>query len=356
VRTFDPASFYARVGAGPKERNVLRHDLVRGLKDYYERVYGYDKYGAETAFYIEDRMGQPFIYGFALLRILHDRRVSSNTKRRAVDQSLEMAEYGTDFGVPFALIAALQFLARHGWLEPKALRYGLLLTAGEYQPFHGLEKPVFLDFFHHLLEYPSLPAVERAFWGHSLVARHQDEGGIGDLVDALLGCEAIPRELRIELSQAWVNARQPRLEVEIPAPDGTEWGDFIVQHMPFWVAHVPSWPGTHMVRLGLVWLARLGGDPLGLITTHIQTGGSFDEQLHAAVADIIAEHHAALPQEEVRRVIEQGLAITGSSPTRRRFYRLGADLFGPEYLERAAHDTAGSVRQWAAKQQAATRA
>jgi len=50
-RTFELADFCARVGATTKESNVLRQDLVRGLKDYYEALYGYDRYGAETIFH-----------------------------------------------------------------------------------------------------------------------------------------------------------------------------------------------------------------------------------------------------------------------------------------------------------------
>jgi hypothetical protein len=105
-----------------------------------------------------------------------------------------------------------------------------------------------------------------------------------------------------------------------------------------------------MIHLGLVWLARLGGEPLELARSYITYHGSFEDQVHGAVADIIAEHHRAMPEAQVRGLIEQGIAITGSSPTRRRFYRLGTDLVGPEYLSRASTDAAGSVRQWAARQ------
>jgi hypothetical protein len=57
-----------------------------------------------------------------------------------------------------------------------------------------------------------------------------------------------------------------------------------------------------------------------------------------------------MPDAAVRRVVERGITITGSGPTRRKFYRLGADLFGDTYLTRATEDAAGSVRQWAARQ------
>jgi hypothetical protein len=195
-----------------------------------------------------------------------------------------------------------------------------------------------------------MPPEERAFWAHSLINRHQDQPGAADLINYLLGSEELPQDLRVELCWAWIHFRQPRLAVEAPAPDGTDRGRFVSEHLPFWIAHAPSWPTLHMVRLGLVWLPRLGEDPVELAETYVEYRNAFAEQMHAAVAEIIAEHHASMPDDAVRRVLEHGIAISGSGPTRRRFYRLGADLFGEQYLTRATADAAGSVRQWASRQ------
>jgi hypothetical protein len=349
-RAFDLASFYARVRASAKERNALRQDLVRALKDYFDTVYGYDRYGAETIFVLSRYLGQPYIFGFATLRILHDRRISDETKIAAAELALEVTEYGADGGLPFGLFGALHFLARHESLSVGALRYGLVASAGEYEPFRGLERAEIVHFFRWMLANEQMPATERTFWGHSLVARHRDQPGASDLIGALLGCEQLAVADRRELCQAWINSRQPRLALEVPEDDAGPWAGFVTEHMPFWIAHAPSWPTTKMIHLGLIWLARLGGDPLELTRTYISYHGSFEDQVHSAVADIIAEHHRIMPEAQVRGLIEQGIAITGSSPTRRRFYRLGTDLFGPEYLTRASADTAGSVRQWAARQ------
>jgi hypothetical protein len=349
-RAFDLASFYARVRASAKERNALRQDLVRALKDYFDAVYGYDRYGAETIFVLSRYLGQPYIFGFAALRILHDRRISTPTKIAAAELALEVTEYGADGGLPFGLFGVLHFLAQHGSLPVDTLRYGLVVSAGEYEPFRGLEKAEIVAFFRWMLTNEQMPATERAFWGHSLVARHRDQPGASDLIGALLGSESLAESDRRELCQAWTNSRQPRLTVDVPENDTGLWEGFVAEHMPFWVAHAPSWPTTKMIHLGLVWLARLGGDPLELARTYITYHGSFEDQVHSAVADIIAEHHQAMPEAQVRGLIEQGIAITGSSPTRRRFYRLGTDLFGSEYLTRASSDAASSVRQWAVRQ------
>lgn len=347
---FVPADFYAEIGAERKEEHALRQDLVRGLKDYYETAYGYDKYGAETIFMLPERMHQPYIYGFALLRILHDRRISSATKVGAAQRALQVLTYGADGGLPYGLFAALDVLAENGRLSASDLRYALVVSAGDSDPFRGIDKPWMLRFFRWLVANGDLPAAERLFWAHSIIARHGEQPAAAKLIDVLMASEETPVEDRRELCQAWVHFRQPRLLVVEPESDDTQRGALVVEHMRFWVAHAPSWPSSVMVRLGIVWLARLGENLYDLLQAYIGFADTYAEQVHGAVVQVLTEHHDSLSQAQVRSIIEQGLRLTGSSPTRRKFYRLGADLYGAEYLERANTDTAGSVRQWAARQ------
>jgi hypothetical protein len=244
----------------------------------------------------------------------------------------------------------LHYLAQHHRLGVDDLRYGLVLSAGAYNPFRGVDKPDCVAFFQWLLRNQELPALERAYWAHSLVARHQDQAGAADLVNALLGCEALAGQDRQELCHAWINFRQPRLAVDVASSDRSPRALIVADHMGFWIAHSPSWPSAHMVRLGLVWLARFEGVPEQLATSYISYQDTYAEQLHAAVAEIVAEHHPTMSRPLVKSLIEKGIAMSGSIVTRRRFYRLGTELFGPEYLHRATADTASSVRQWALRQ------
>lgn len=347
-RAFDPAAFYARLEATSKERAALRQDLLRAVKDYHERLYGYDRYGAETVFLIGERMSQPYVFGFALLRILHDRRISFAVKEKAALLTLDVIDYGQDNGLPYGLYAALHFLAAHGRLPLTDLRYGLVATAGESQPFEGLDRPTVAGFFRALLATEEMSRPERLFWAHSLIARHRD--GAADLINMLLGDTGFSQADRRELCWAWIHFRQPRLAVDVPAPGAGERDRFIDDHLPFWIAHAPSWPSGSMVRLALLWLARLGEDPLMLAETFIAYRDTYADQLHAGVADIIAEQYEVMPEARVRPIVEQGITMSSSIPTRRRFYRLGTDLYGLDYLTRATTDTANSVRQWAARQ------
>jgi hypothetical protein len=348
--TFAPEAFYALVGATVKERNALRQDLVRGLKDYYETLYGYDRYGAETIFQLDERMAQPFIFGFAVTRILHDRRVSVTTKAAVAASALHRIQYGTDGGLPFGLLGAVHLLLSLGHLSTDDLRYSLVATAGEYNPFRGMDRPSMIDLFGLLLTHVDLPWEERAFWGHSLLARHGDEPGATDLCRTLLDTSAIPPELRGELCLAWLYMRQPRLEVVVPPPGEAAHPRFVAEHMPFWVAHIPSWPSNTMVRLGLAGLPLFGGEPAELVQTYIVYRDGPADAIHAGVADIIEEYWATIPEDILKPVIERGIAEPSSISSRRRFYRLASEIFGAEYLQRASHDTAGSVRQWASRQ------
>lgn len=349
-RVFDLGAFYARVAKTAKERAVLRQDLVRGLKDYFIAIYGYDRYGAETVFLVAERMSQPYVYGFALQRILHDRRLSETAKDTAAEIAVESISYGQEQGTPYGLFAALQVLASHNRLTTGDLRYVLVASAGEYHPFRGLDKQVTTGFFAALLAHEGMPAPERLLWAHSLITRHQDSAGGADLIKLLMTDEGFPAGDRLELCRAWVHFRQPRLTIDTAPPGTDPRAAFVAEHLPFWVAHSPSWPTASMVRMGLVWLARLGEDPVRLTETYIGYRAAYADQVHSAVADIVAEQRSAIPDAALRNIIEQGVAMSGSIVTRRKFYSLGNTIFGDAYLRRATEDTASSVRQWATRQ------
>lgn len=347
---FDIESFYARVDASARERSLLRQSLVRGLKDWYLHLYGYDRHGAETAFLLPERMSDPHVFGFAMLRILRDRRVSDATKVRVAEWTLEIAEFESDLGPPYGLVEALVFLTVRDLLPASDLRYALLISAVHENPFSGVDATTARRFMQHLVDRADIPPAERAFWAHTLLIRHREGMRAAPLIDVVLGSESLPGTLRTELCWAWINERQPRLEVPAPPADDSYKARFVADHLPFWVAHMRSWPNPPMVRRALLWLSRLGEDPVALAQVFLAASNPPDEQILGAVSDIIAEHHASMPSATVKELIDEGLRLPGSIPSRRRFYRLGAELLGAEYLEKAVDDSAGSVRQWAARQ------
>lgn len=347
---FELEAFFARVHARHREKSWLRQNLVRGLKDWFLTIHGYDRYGAETAFLVRERMGEPRIFGYAALRILRDRRISDETKVLVARETLEILDYDSDLGPPFGLLETVDFLLQRDRLTTSELRYAMLAAIAHENPFAGVEAPSARGLVTRLMARQDMPVEERAFWGHSLVTRHVEGFRVAALVDALIGSNELPQALRAEMCWSWVHLRQSRLTVPIPASDGSYYGRFVEEHMPFWVAHMPSWPRSPLVRRGLLWLSRLGEDPLALAQVFIAASDTPDEQVLAAVADIIAEHHQEIPRDALRSLIDRGSAPPSPISARRRFYRLGIGLLGREYLERAANDSAASVRHWAARQ------
>jgi hypothetical protein len=347
---FDLAFFYEQVGAVGKERTALRQDVVRGLKDYFEELYGYDKHGGGTIFLLEDRMAQPYVFGFATQRILHDRRISVGTKLGVAALAIEKLTYGAEFGNPFGLFSALELLTVHKRLPVVDLRYALVCSAGVYNPFLGTDKRTALSFFSRLLSHPEIPEGERAFWAHSLAARHQDQPGARELVRKIVDATDISADVRRELCLAWMHMRQPQINVPLPDGTGSSREALIAEHMPFWIAHAPSWSSRTMIRLGLASLPKFGSDPGELVQTYIVHRSGSSDAIHAAVADILTEHHAGMPISTVRGVVEQGIQIAGSVSTRRRFYKLGGEILGGDYLDRATEDSASAVRSWAVRE------
>jgi hypothetical protein len=169
------------------------------------------------------------------------------------------------------------------------------------------------------------------------------------MINSVLGHEGMPVALRRELAWAWVHQRQPHLDVPIPPPGESLRDAFVTEHLPFWVAHMRSFTNGRMVRLGLVWLSRLGEDPRTIAEVFLDRSDAYAEQFQYAVADIVSEHAATFTPEQVSAIVEQGLAGAASAAVRRKFYSLGSTLLGDSYLKRASQDPAGSVRQWAAR-------
>ncbi|MGH2521853.1 MAG: hypothetical protein ACRDH2_05040, partial [Anaerolineales bacterium] len=102
-------------------------------------------------------------------------------------------------------------------------------------------------------------------------------------------------------------------------------------------------------RAGVVALPRLGEDPLAVCQKYIATNSNYyADTFNLAVAELIRTYYTRMPQHEVRALVEHGLKV-GSAPVRKTYYQLGAEMYGEEFMARAAHDNARSVREWAAK-------
>jgi len=102
-------------------------------------------------------------------------------------------------------------------------------------------------------------------------------------------------------------------------------------------------------RRAILALVQLGEDPESICKAYLDSDrGYYADAFNFGVADVIRAYAGQMSPSVVKELIEQGLKIP-RVPTRKAFYSLGADLFGPAYWKRAQSDSARTIREWATK-------
>ncbi len=105
----------------------------------------------------------------------------------------------------------------------------------------------------------------------------------------------------------------------------------------------------YLKRRAIFALAQVEGDPAGVARRYLGQGERYDAvPFDKAVGDIIEAYHEEMPPAEVREMVEQGVQA-GKFEIRLRFYRLGLELYGPDFLRPALEDRSKKVREWAEK-------
>jgi len=67
-RPFSFRDFCRELRIPAKEQERISEAMAQGLEDYYLDVYGYHKYGKRPDFLINERMGEPLIFGYGAFR------------------------------------------------------------------------------------------------------------------------------------------------------------------------------------------------------------------------------------------------------------------------------------------------
>lgn len=106
----------------------------------------------------------------------------------------------------------------------------------------------------------------------------------------------------------------------------------------------------YLKRRAIFDLAQVEGDPAAVARRYLGQGERYDAvPFDEAVGDIIEAYHEEMPSGEVRQMVEQGTQA-GKFQIRLRFYRLGLELYGPDFIQPALEDRSSKVREWADKQ------
>ena len=397
---FDLKRFYQQLNIPPAEQPLVAACLERGLKSYYQCVAGIGK-GKKAAGGLQDRMQQPYVFGFGVLEMIREPALSVETCLKAVAHALEQIDVEMEYGTPHGLTAMLSYLAAADRLEVPVFRsvmiaadfVGALFDDWEFEEAHVL--------LNWVLERSQLPAAESLWWVWYVTLHCEPPGMCRNLADTLMAHAALTPADKRALCKAWLDdspagtpppqweAMQAMLrgDVEAFARYSAEAGMPVPEKLPSaaeleadfdtaldalldaddgvepplmsvsmfrrsLVGPMGIVPLTPLVyrREALFALAGLGEDPLALCQQYLDSarGELYSDAVNQGVADVLAAYATQMPPDEVCALVERGAAAS-SAPTRKAFYQLGAELFGEDYVSRAASDPAKLVRDWAAK-------
>ncbi len=104
-------------------------------------------------------------------------------------------------------------------------------------------------------------------------------------------------------------------------------------------------------RLAVVWLARLGKDPLELLKRLLKPNtvrGHGGDHVASGALDLLNERWEKI-EEEVRLELLKKAASLPDTSVRKRAYILGEKFLGLDFLRQALDDKAKSLREWAEK-------
>ena len=102
-------------------------------------------------------------------------------------------------------------------------------------------------------------------------------------------------------------------------------------------------------RLSVVWLARLGKDPMDLLKRLLKPNtvrGHGGDHVASGALDLLNERWKKIDEEKRVALLKKAASLPDTS-VRKRAYILGEKFLGLEFLEQALDDKAKSLREWA---------
>ena len=339
--------FCKRLRIPKGERSLIEDLFARGLEKYYYDLYGYDKYGPHPEFLINERMGEPYIFGYGAVQVLRHADISDDTKRRMAEYTLSIVRPREEYGVPFGLAVAVSYLASHKALDGRRLERLIRSIGGDREAVRGLKVKDGEALVDALLSATSLPAEKRADLLHFLLIRFERSPNVGKAAMArAMAHPALPDEWKKQVCNWIIDGRSEQ------RPSLAMFDEILKSQppfRPFSMAMLGLSP-TYLMRAAVLWLARLGEEPLALCERYLDTGRPYEsDALSQGVADVILEFHAQMPPQKVRELMERGVKF-GKAAVRKRFYAVGLELYGPDFVRPALEDGSKRVRTWAQKQ------
>ena len=388
---FDIEEFFTLLEIPLGEQDLITDCLAQGLYDYYQYIYGFDKYGTDLHWLISERMYEPFIFGFGTVEILKNPQISHETKDKIIVYTLSLTNPNAEYGIPHGLPQILQYLAERKLLDIRTFNVIMItLQTLHRDALSDLEFDGWLTLSDWIIKNEELESTEKVWWIWHLSTKIEEALSASrskKIVSFWLDNPDISLEAKNELCWAWVTEttevgtkpvmwrlmdaqlsgdvkgvkeslqtlgaspaeiaatlrfmEQAQAEIHdnplgVLLGPGLNFMNFIL---------IPTW----LKRLAVLGLVRFGEDPLdvsSLLLDHDREYGS--EGINKGVADVLSQYHDRIPPAQLRRLIEKGLQIPQVS-TRKTFYQLSTQFYGDEYLKKTQEDNAASLRKWGAK-------
>lgn len=387
---FELARFLSEWEIPKKEHASIRRCLSVGLGKYYHDVFGSFKHGKQPDHLIEERMHQPYIFGYGAVEIIGHRRISQTSKLKTCRYLFETMQPDYENGVPYGLITVLGFMAAEGNLPLADFLLGTLAlefgNAGLFRRpiwMEGATKESVIALADWIANHEEMESEEKTWWAWKLSVKSDHQPHLGKaFAKRWLDREEISDESKLALCWAWVSndkqfgtiplgwrlmAAQQMGDLdqikqllqeagidpdEVPLPTPEELPPLIREEDDplLWMMQNPQLYFVipkYLKRLAVPAMVRLG-EELVEVADRFWGTDSYDDALCNGVADAIQEFHHQLAPEMLRRLVERGIQH-GKGTVRKTFYALSVLFYGQELLDQALQDNAKSVRTWAKK-------
>jgi hypothetical protein len=391
---FDFDEFVTLLQIPRAQQKPLYTSLAKAKDAYYETHYMSYSYPLTADEFVYQHLGSPYAFGFGLVNVLKNGRLSRLTKIKVCQYVLDRIDPLEGEGIPYGLVNMLAFLAREGMLVMPV--FGLLLfmldytRRGLFTVYNWLEdlsdKSELVDLLTWLSQQKEMEEEELLwwFWRFSMMC-HEVHHSWGKALAAVWSenewvTAATKKQLYRGWLEDWETAGSAPLAWQMTDAQSSgdvdsllalydqagitpsqEEIDFLQEHAEevrsvveesflfmrrHWTAAFYTPP--YFKRLAVLELARLG-EPVAQLIEQYWDSEPDTEMVQQGVADALSEFSDQFSAEQLQAEVERGLKA-GMRQTRLAFFRLSLKLYGDKYLSQALQDEAKSIRNWANKQ------
>ena len=386
---FNIEDFFVLLGIPKNEQKLVEKCLAKGLYNYYMDIYSYEKYGNNLTWLIEDRMYEPFIFGYGTTEIIKNKKITSETKNKIIAYTLSITTPDREYGIPHGLIHILHYLAIEELLDTGTFNLIMItLQTNPHTTFDDFPLAGWKDLSKWIINSSEISADETVWWiwqFSTKFAKSLNYPQGSKIVEFWMNHPGISSEAKLELCWAWLTDSKDvgSKPIAWQLMDAQMTGDVktvrkllkglgvppadiagAIRNMEFIQSEIADpilnmsfmssfadfvWLPSWLKRLAVPFLVQLGEDPLDICVILLdQSRDYMSEGINKGVADVLGLYGNQLPPDELRALIEKGLKIPQVG-TRKAFYQVSTQFYGNKYMQNTQTDNAASIRKWGKK-------